>query len=203
MVQTNSDSANPIEVPAYAGTRDNHAPNLLTAETLPAHPPQTRFTRTRQIEFLRALAECGNVRLACRRTGITPPTAYRMRRTSKELRMGWDAALVHARYLVEDVLADRALNGVEETVFYHGEEVATRRRFDTRLLLAHLARLDALQSDGEVCEIADDFEAALSRYARRDPMHVIPDHAYLYEDEDEIRALCAEEMDDEDADTPD
>ena len=52
-----------------------------------------------------------------------------------------------SRAHAEEVLADRALNGVEETVFYHGEEVATRTRYDARLLLAHLARLDAKAED--------------------------------------------------------
>ncbi|QPC97764.1 hypothetical protein [Qipengyuania soli] len=48
------------------------------------------------------------------------------------------------------MLADRALNGVEEAVFYHGEEVARRRRYDSRLLLAHLARLDRMAERPEV-----------------------------------------------------
>jgi len=54
---------------------------------------------------------------------------------------------VLARDAAEQVLAERALEGVEEAVFYHGEEVARRRRFDTRLLLAWLARLDR-RADG-------------------------------------------------------
>lgn len=56
---------------------------------------------------------------------------------------GWDGALVLARQVAEDVLAQRALEGVEEPVFYRGEQVGSRWRFDARLLLAHLARLDA------------------------------------------------------------
>ena len=47
---------------------------------------------------------------------------------------------------------------------YHGEVVATRRRFDSRLLLAHLARLDRLTADAKVDAFAGDFEAALGRF---------------------------------------
>ena len=47
---------------------------------------------------------------------------------------------------------------------YHGEIVATRRRFDSRLLLAHLARLDRLTADARVEAFAGDFEAALGRF---------------------------------------
>lgn len=63
------------------------------------------------------------------------------------------------------MLACRALEGWEEDVIYHGEVVATRRRFSDRLLLAHLARLDKLCGDAEVAEFADCFEDNLARYA--------------------------------------
>ena len=88
------------------------------------------FSPRRQAEFLASLQLFGNVRLACRAARISAQTAYRQRRA-------WDAALLAARAHAEATLADRALNGVEEAVFYHGEEVARRRRYDSRLLLAH------------------------------------------------------------------
>ena len=42
----------------------------------------------------------------------------------------------------------RAIEGWEEPVFYRGRQVAVRRRHDTRLLLAHIARLDKACADG-------------------------------------------------------
>jgi hypothetical protein len=51
---------------------------------------------------------------------------------------------VLAREDAQDKLQERAIEGIEEDVFYHGEVVATRRRYDSRLLLAHLARLDKI-----------------------------------------------------------
>ena len=51
-------------------------------------------------------------------------------------------------------------------MFYHGEEIARRRRFSDRLLLAHLARLDALAERVDVeasLEVLDDQIEALRR----------------------------------------
>ncbi|WP_338244184.1 hypothetical protein [Aurantiacibacter hainanensis] len=118
----------------------------------PTTGPQHILTPPKQAAFCKALANHGNVRLACRAVQVSPQTAYRARRASAAFRQCWDAAQVIARDHAEQVLADRALNGVEEKVFYHGEEVATRIRYDSRLLLAHLARLDRLVEQRETCD---------------------------------------------------
>lgn len=126
----------------------------------------TIFTPQAQGAFLENLSHSGNVRLACRVAGVSPQTAYRARRKSVALARAWDAALVSARHNAEEVLADRALNGWEEAVFYHGEEVAVRRRYSDRLLLAHLARLDKLAERGDVADALaalDDQIDALQR----------------------------------------
>ena len=129
----------------------------------PSHP--TILTPERQAAFLEHLAQNGNVRLACRVAGASPQTLYRARRGSRGFARAWDAALLAARHHAEDVLADRALNGVDEPVFYHGEEVARRRRYSDRLLLSHLARLDrkAEQVDAELGEQELDAAIALLR----------------------------------------
>lgn len=137
----------------------------MTALPVPSDFQQP-FTRDRQARFLETLSLGGNIRSAARHVGISPMTAYRWRRACAQFARGWDAALVVARAHAEEVLADRALNGVEETVFYHGEEVATRRRYDSRLLLAHLARLDAKAQDRNIADAAQDFEAVLEHFGR-------------------------------------
>ncbi|MBX7534453.1 hypothetical protein K3175_02135 [Qipengyuania sp. GH1] len=112
----------------------------------------TSFSPRKQADFIQSLQMFGNVRLACRAARVSSQTAYRQRRASPALADLWDAALLAARTHAEATLAERALNGVEEPVFYHGEEVARRRRFSDRLLLAHLARLDRLENRAEVVE---------------------------------------------------
>ena len=131
--------------------------------------PDPIFTPALKLRFLDALAQHGNVRVAAARVGVSRSGVYLVRRRDGAFAAGWIAALGQARFHAEAVLAERALDGVEEPVFYHGEVIAVRRRFDTRLLLAHLARLDALctaecsgQAPGGA---ALDFDLALARIA--------------------------------------
>ncbi len=135
----------------------------------------TIFTQGKQADFLAHLATFGNVRLACRAARVSAQTVYRARRRSLGLARAWDAALLAARQQAEQVLADRALNGWEEPVYYHGEEVARRRRFSDRLLLAHLARLDKLETREEVAAAIPQLDDAIE--ALRDGQE--PDLAQL------------------------
>ena len=80
-----------------------------------------------------------------------------------------------AREQAEEVLATRAIDGVEEEVWYHGEVVATRRRYDSRLLLAHLARLDRLTQNADTAALADDFDMVLERLERGEQLPPPPE----------------------------
>lgn len=151
------------------------APATASASATPATLPpkaQRRLTRAVQVEFLEELARWGNVRAAAARTGLNRASLYRMRRACPRFCALWDAALVLARPQVEEVLADRALNGVTESVFYHGEEVATRTRYDARLLLAHLQRLDRVERTGYVYRSVEGFDAELEELADEREVHI-------------------------------
>ncbi|TCJ39456.1 hypothetical protein [Parafrankia sp. BMG5.11] len=132
-------------------------------------PVQRSFPRPLQTAFLHALADSGSVRAAARGVGVCYRTAYRARRSDPVFRRLWDGALLAARPQAEEVLATRAIDGVEEEVWYHGEVVATRRRYDARLLLAHLGRLDKLADDADAAALAGDFDDALDRFASGEP----------------------------------
>lgn len=107
----------------------------------------TAWDPARKVRFLDHLAGKGDVRAACAAVGMSRTSAYLLRRRDGLFAQGWAAALVLARAHVEEVLATRALDGIEEAVWFRGECVGTRRRFDTRLLLAHLGRLDRAAQD--------------------------------------------------------
>ena len=154
----------------------------IAESALASAPPH--FSREDQAFFLDRLAQCGNVLAAARATGVSRSTAYRMRRAGGRFERLWDAALLVARTQVEAVLADRALNGVEETIFYHGEAVATRRRYDARLLLAHLGRLDRLARDCAASDAAAEFDLELNELATEEEITFVacapanaPEHA--------------------------
>jgi len=127
------------------------------------------WTPRRKAAFLHFLAETGNVRAAAARVGISFQSAYVMRRRDPVFGEGWAAALVLARDHVEQVLATRALDGVEEGVYYHGQPVAVRRRYDGRLLLAHLARLDQLAYETRAGDAALRFDELLALVAGEQP----------------------------------
>lgn len=102
------------------------------------------WTPARRTQFLDHLAHDGSVGAACVRVGMSREAAYRLRRRDALFGRGWDTALVLACAASAEVLANRAFDGVEEEIWYRGELVGTRRKFDSRLLLAHLARLDRI-----------------------------------------------------------
>jgi hypothetical protein len=153
--------------------------DVLTADAIPAahttitaaEDPEADVPLDRQAVFVRSLAQWGNVRAAAQQAGVSRAHLYRIRRASVQFRQLWDAALVLARPQVEEVLADRALNGVQETVFYHGEEVATRTRYDSRLLLAHLGRLDRIAASAGVAQTVRDFDEEVERLLDPEPLY--------------------------------
>ena len=134
--------------------------------------PQTQFTLDLRIAFLEALAVSGSVRSAARRVKVSHQSVYRARRSSAPFGRAWDAAMVIARGQAEALLADYAMSGVEEEVWYHGEIVGTRRRVSDRLLLAHLGRLDRMRTDARIEALAEDFDGLLHRMRAGEPIDV-------------------------------
>lgn len=120
------------------------------------------WTAARKAQFLEALAADGNVRAACARVGLSREAAYRLRRREPLFARAWAAAQLLARENVGEVLGTRAIEGIEEEVWHRGEVVGTRRRYDTRLLLAHMARLDKLAEDKDAREDATRFDELLA-----------------------------------------
>lgn len=92
--------------------------------------------------FLEVLAETGRVSLACEYCQLTPQSAYKLRARDPLFAAGWDAACEIARAPLADALYEKAMDGVTETVTRDGEVVAERHRFDSRLSIAVLHRLD-------------------------------------------------------------
>jgi len=137
------------------------------AETFVAHPA-SQWTGEIKTLFLEALSQRGNVSAACRRVGLSTETAYRQRRRDSVFARAWAAAMALGRRVTEEALADRAIDGIEEDVWYRGEVVGTRRKYDNRLLLAHMARLDAAVTE-EAQADADRFDELLALIAGEKP----------------------------------
>jgi hypothetical protein len=92
--------------------------------------------------FLEVLAETGRVSTACEYTRLTRQSAYALRARDPVFAAGWDAAWELARAPLADALYEKAVDGVTDTITRNGEVVAERHRFDSRLSIAVLHRLD-------------------------------------------------------------
>ena len=134
----------------------------MDATTPSPAPRHDGWTDARKVRFLGELAACGNVRSSCSHIGLSPEAAYRLRRRDALFARAWAAALVLAREASAEVLECRAIDGIEEAVWYRGEVVGHRRRYDARLLLAHMARLDAQAGSGTASEDAARFDELLA-----------------------------------------
>jgi hypothetical protein len=139
-----------------------------------AAPPPRRirhdgWTPERQAVFLEALAACGVVADAARQAGMSAQGAYalRNRRAGRAFATAWDAVLIHrARGRLGDEVMSRALNGHTDTTRGENGETCERHRFDNRLSMAVLTRLDRLaEAAGDRAEhlraVSEDMEELL------------------------------------------
>ena len=100
--------------------------------------------------FLQVLAQTGRVNRACETCCLTKQSAYYLRNRDPVFAAGWDAAAALARMTLADELMDRAIGGVTETVMRDGQVVGERHRYDNRLSIAVLNRLDKRCDRAEV-----------------------------------------------------
>jgi hypothetical protein len=116
----------------------------VPAGELPAFTPVPRkctrhdgWTPERQFAFIEALADTGSVGAACKAVDMSAVGAYHLRRQpgAEEFRAAWEAALQLGVQRIEDVVMDRALNGVEEPLYSYGKLIGTRTRYNDRLLM--------------------------------------------------------------------
>ena len=122
---------------------ESEEPELVSAtEAISFAPVPVRhrhdgWTRSRQIAFVRALAETASVEAACRRVGMSVQSAYALRRRKNAslFRDAWEAALDYGYHRLEEAALRRALEGVPRPIFYHGEQVGEWRQYDERLTL--------------------------------------------------------------------
>ncbi|HEY0132360.1 MAG TPA: hypothetical protein VGB57_13250 [Allosphingosinicella sp.] len=121
----------------------------------------------KKARFLLVLVAGGVVADACRSVGMSVASAYALknRRSGRAFGKMWDAILIHrARNRLADNNLSRAMNGCVEQVLKDGVVIAERRRFDNRLSMAMLTRLDRLaeSKDSEEAELlrtlSEDFE---------------------------------------------
>lgn len=135
-----------------------------------------RWTPACQRAFLEELSCCGSVTLAAREVGKNPRSAYMLccRREGSAFQLGWDAAILVSRRVVAGTLMDRAIHGYEEISIKDDDGRTTRGKFDNRLSIGLLNRLDRLAEkaaiarshDAQVQIVVQDFWAFLDLIER-------------------------------------
>jgi hypothetical protein len=112
---------------------------------------QDGWTPEAMCTFLEALAESGCVRSAAQAAGRSPRSAYKLRRSTKgrAFHLAWEAALLLARRRLADDLLSRALHGSVRTIRRNGEVWGEEHRFNDRLAMAMLTRLDRLAESND------------------------------------------------------
>lgn len=118
----------------------------------PAHipaPGSYHWTPRLQRDFLEAFATNGSVKISAAKVCMSPAAVYQLKQRAEgaAFRLGCAAALLIARGRLVDELLDRAIWGHDETTEMQredGRSFVKRRRIDSRLGLAMLARLDRM-----------------------------------------------------------
>lgn len=141
-------------------------PDHLQAPAPTKKVRRSEWDRQKMVLFLRELAATQCVSQAARAVGMSRTSAYRLRNRMQHtpFALGWEVALEMCLHQLAHALMDRALNGVEVQHYYHGELVATTRRYDNRLaqwLLDNPWKVGRHQVAREWS--ARDFEALLDR----------------------------------------
>ena len=107
-------------------------------------PRYDGWTEEKQRRFIETLADTGLVGEAAKAVGMSRASAYKLRRAAHgaAFAAAWDTAREHAAGLIEDIVFERAILGVEHAVYNDmGEVTGTRLVHDNRLLqylLRHL-----------------------------------------------------------------
>jgi molybdenum-dependent DNA-binding transcriptional regulator ModE len=169
----------PLLTAAYCQNRTNMVFHPMstnhfarTAPTVPTRPRADGWTAERQHAFLEALGREGSVAAACRQVGLSHQSAYALRARGEgpggnPFAAAWDAAVEAARAsrreAVDDAAFTRALHGWVEPIWYRGEQVGERTRYDARLLMKLLELQDRAEERAERAAARAEREAERRR----------------------------------------
>ena len=96
---------------------------------------RTKRTPEKEQQFLDALAETGNVSIACLEAGLGRRTVYEWKEADPDFAELWDDHLDQGIAKLELECLRRARDGVEEDVYQGGHLVGTRKRYSDTLAI--------------------------------------------------------------------
>ncbi|HEU0044346.1 hypothetical protein [Sphingomonas sp.] len=110
------------------------ATSFTPVEVRPRHDG---WTPARQVAVVQALAACGCVEEACAAVGMSPRSFYdlRARPGADSFRQAVELALDVGVQRLSDAVIGRAIHGEVTPIFYKGEQIGEKRRFDNQLAM--------------------------------------------------------------------
>lgn len=97
-----------------------------------------KWTPKARAKFLDTLGRLGNVTLAAEACGLSRARAYQIRESDQAFADEWDAAEAEAADRLEAEAWRRAVEGVDEPVFFKDEQVGTIKKYSDTLLVTLL-----------------------------------------------------------------
>ena len=120
-------------------------PSALDFDPVEVSPRCDGWTGKKQREFIEALADCGVVREAAARVGMTVQSANRLRRRpdAANFNRAWELAIRIGADRLRSVAYERAVTGTVRPRYYKGEKIGEDIVYDNRLLISLLGRIEA------------------------------------------------------------
>lgn len=91
-------------------------------------------------KFLRHLTETGLLGTSCKMAGVARCTVDSRRKSDPDFAKAVETAMMLYRESIEHEVKRRAMDGVEEPVYYLGQVVGYTKRFSDQLLALHAKR---------------------------------------------------------------
>ena len=119
------------------------------------------WTPERQRAFIEELADCGIVRQAAARIGMTEQSAYWLRRRddAQSFNLAWEAALQLGGDRLRSIAYERAVEGTVKRHFYKGEVVGEDRVYDNRLLIFLLGKAQPSANAMEARQVVRNWDS--------------------------------------------
>ena|SRR3990172_9380421 len=109
-----------------------------------------KLTPDRVDEFFGLLAQAHSVKYACKMIGVNRDSVYDRRRNDPIFAIRWEEAEKEGLETLRDELRRRAVDGVENPVYYQGTRVGSTKYWSDNLLMFEMKRRDPEYREGGV-----------------------------------------------------
>jgi hypothetical protein len=97
--------------------------------------PQVAFTNDLKREFLSELRRTCNITKASHKINISRITAYSAKKVNSKFSDAWDNALQEGLDLLENVVMQRAFDGVTKNIYYQGKKCGEEKVYSDGLAM--------------------------------------------------------------------